>query len=147
MPNPKNVLEKFHFYYFCYFNHWYQDGKPKIIIPGLEAKQRPLAVLVFFPWVLFCDIRLIATCLFHLKPDALFNGYAELGQLLFFWSAYNQYFIKTDRFRAIYVQYRSTDYRIQNRVFSTILVTLICVLFTSATAFFLFFLYWKYHQY
>lgn len=98
MPNPKNVLEKFHFYYFVYFNHWYQDGKPQIITRGLDPKQRPLAVLVLFPWILLCDIRLIATCLFHLNPNALFNGYAEVGLLLFFWWAYNQYFIKTDRF-------------------------------------------------
>jgi hypothetical protein len=133
------ILNKFHFYYFCYFNHWYKDGVPQFNLLSLSPMQRPLAILVVFPWILLCDIRLIITWFFHLKPNVLFNGYAELGLLLFFWWAYYQYFISTERFRAIYVQYKLTDYRIQDRVFSVIATILILVWIMSVTAFALFF--------
>lgn len=132
------MLKKFHFFYFCYFNHWYKDGKRQIVAIGLEPQDRPLWVLVIFPWILLCDIRLLIIWILHLKPNILFNGFAEIGLLIFFRWAYYQYFIKTGRFRAIYMQYKSTNYRIQDKVFSQILTVLILTLLLSATAFFLF---------
>lgn len=132
------IVKKFHFYYFCYFNHWYKDGSPEITHTKLPVRQRTKFSIIIFPWILLSDVRLLVTYLFHLKPSTLFNGYLEIGLIFFFWYAYWQYFEKNERFREIYIQYKSTNSRIQDRVFANIRAVLILILFLSAIVFFFF---------
>jgi len=120
-------MKKMNFYFFCLYNKLYQDGRGRQVRVNWNmpwnVEDRTNLGISFGTYLWIWIFRLIAIAIF--KPQTiLLNKYLELFIPFLIGAIYNLYYFYNDRYRDIYLEYRSTPAAVQDPIANKIIIFL-----------------------